>query len=280
MGRRSNGQPFTSRMPRRKVVPLFGAGIIARGGFEELGSLLVRRRDRFLRELMPVVVDWFCERILSDQYRSRIIGTSATAPGGPALWPSGHEGPVQGSSAPDLFGGEALRRPSGAGPSGSMPSGVDSSGGCYRSFPSRHFGGFAANETRWSTGLSVPRVVRSSERSTRLPTSFVGCVLFPHGSILWTSVLLRIQLRLVARLGNPVLRCCSSGQDRGCRLGTVRGSALRSRREVGRTFVLRDGREVSRVFVLRGGHEVSNNCPFGGGRSARRPFALRSGREV
>lgn len=85
MGRCSNGQPFTTRMPRRKVVPLFGAGIIARGGFEELGSLLVRRRDRFLREMIPVVVDWICERILSDHFRFRIVGTSATAPGGPAL---------------------------------------------------------------------------------------------------------------------------------------------------------------------------------------------------
>lgn len=158
--------------------------------------------------------------------------------------------------------------------------GVGSLGGCCRPYPSRRFGGFAATVTRWGTGLSVPRVVRSSERSTRLPASFVGCVLFPHGSNLWTSVLLRIQLRLVAQLGNPVLRCCSSERNRGCRLGTVRGSALRSRREVGRTFVLRDGREVSRVFVLRGGHEVSINCFFGGGRSARRPFALRSGRAV
>lgn len=78
----------------------------------------------------------------------------------------------------------------------------------------------------WGVGLSVLRVVRSSERSIRLPASFVGCVLFPHGSILW------------ARLGNQVLRCCSSEQGHALRsirsrcLGAVRGSALRSGREV------------------------------------------------
>lgn len=51
-------------MLRCKVEPFFGADLSSRAGFEEFGSLLVRCRDRFLRELTLMVgVGWICERI-------------------------------------------------------------------------------------------------------------------------------------------------------------------------------------------------------------------------
>jgi hypothetical protein len=67
-------------------------------------------------------------------------------------------------------------------------------------------------------------VLRSGRLSSPRPS--VGCVLFPHGSICGFG-------SAAFAVGNPVLWCCSSEQDRGCCLGTVRGSALRSGRQVG-----------------------------------------------
>lgn len=139
---------------------------------------------------------------------------------------------------------------------------------------------------RWDAGPTVLRVVRSSERSAQLPASFVGCVLSLTGPFCglryccvcgfgrvhsWGTWFFGITLRGETHALRSMLSRC---------LGTVRGSALTSRRWVGLTCALRGEREVSQVFVLRGRHEVSINCPSGGGRSARRPFALRSEREV
>lgn len=73
MGRRRvvslYGKPLAMRMPYRKADSFFGTGLLCGLGFEELGSLVVRHRDRFLRELVPVVgVGWTSERILSDHF--------------------------------------------------------------------------------------------------------------------------------------------------------------------------------------------------------------------
>lgn len=175
------GKPFTTSMPCREMAPFFGTGTSNGMGSEELRSLLGPPSGS-----VPSGADSSggCRVEVraqpSGHFRSSIIGASATAPGGPALWLSGHGGPVEGSFAPDLFGGEAPRIPSSAGSSGSMPLvGVGSLGGCCRSRSSRRCSGFAAKVTRWGTGLSVPRVVRSSDRSTQLPASNCWMCPFP-----------------------------------------------------------------------------------------------------
>lgn len=229
-----------------------------------LEACLVRRRDRFLRERIPVVgVGW-----KFGHSRLAVFGPASSERQPPPWWTCPVTLGSWGSSGRYLRARPLRRRgiaetvrcrslrvhaPRGYGFSGRLLPAVSISS----------LRRLCCRGDEVGSGPTVPRVVRSSERSTRLPASICWMCPFPSRVHFVDSVLLRVQLRLYAQLGNPVLRCCSSGWYRGCRLGTVRGSALRGRREVGRTLVLRDACEVSRVFVLRGGHEVSINCPSG-----------------
>jgi hypothetical protein len=103
MGRRQvfavSGSPFTERKAALQSVTVLWSGTVLRsgavlrsgpieqGGSGVLGNLLVRYRVRVLRDAGSVVsVGWASEQKLSGHFRSRIVGTSATALGGPASW--------------------------------------------------------------------------------------------------------------------------------------------------------------------------------------------------